>query len=989
MGSVASFVGDVVGGAVDVVGDVVEGVGDIGQDIIDVAADTVETVGDTVGDVVQGALDDPIGTAITIGTAVYAPHLLPVVSAGNVIANGGNIEDALISAGAVYAGQTVASTLNSQLGTALDYGTDVGSSQTGMLAAQDAGLFPTNAVVSPVGNVAGVTTTGVLQGQDLEDALERGLISGAGRLVGQEVGMQTGSPTVGNVAGAVAAGTLAGQDPTQILSNSLVNNLIDQGIGTVRDTINSPATDTTNTTAEDTSGFSPEELAAIEAGTQDAENASSSDPAYAELASNTGVASDAYTNTPIVETSVVGQTPNGEYVMSPVVTGGTPSDTSDGINWDDVPNIDISGVGVTPEEQMTPPPETSFLDTIGGILGLGDPDQTADYVSMFGSGATSNAPITLETGLVGTGTVPTPPQITEPTTVDLTPINDRISGVQSGLEQLGQTQQTQYDQLSAANKDLYNQMVAQGASGSEALNTAMANQSQALSDVQSNLTGQIGDVQSNLTGQIGDVQSNLTGQIGGVQSGLEQLGQTQQTQYDQLSAANKDLYNQMVAQGASQSEALNTAMTNQSQALENVRSDLVGEIGNVQSNLTGQIGQLGQQTGQQFANLTASQQAEVQARIAQGQDLQSAINGVQSNLTGQIGGLQSGLSNLGQQVQAGNEATQGALGNLGGQITSGTQATTGAINQLSSDFQTALAANGNNTTAAIQSLADRYGTTSAEMTANLQNSLGSGFLNLGSQIQAGTGATTGAIGQLGSDLTTQNQALQTAIGTGNQGIINAVQSGNQGVIDALGSGNTTLAAAIAAGALATTTGLGQLGSAFSGLSSRLASSNNALAAAPKDLGAGVVTGKQAELGSLNSFKDNQGQQQAAQAASKADDLYFDESDIEYAAEGGQIEHNPQFFSEGGLGSLDNRYVKGEGDGTSDSVPAMLASGEFVIPADVVSGLGNGDNDSGAEVLDKFMKAIRKHKRAADPSQLPEDSKGPLAYLQEAMTKVRT
>jgi hypothetical protein len=67
---------------------------------------------------------------------------------------------------------------------------------------------------------------------------------------------------------------------------------------------------------------------------------------------------------------------------------------------------------------------------------------------------------------------------------------------------------------------------------------------------------------------------------------------------------------------------------------------------------------------------------------------------------------------------------------------------------------------------------------------------------------------------------------------------------------------------------------------------------------------------------------------------------------------------------------------------------MLASGEFVIPADVVSGLGNGDNNAGASVLDEFMKAIRVHKRAADPSELPEDSKGPLAYLQEAMTKVR-
>jgi hypothetical protein len=108
----------------------------------------------------------------------------------------------------------------------------------------------------------------------------------------------------------------------------------------------------------------------------------------------------------------------------------------------------------------------------------------------------------------------------------------------------------------------------------------------------------------------------------------------------------------------------------------------------------------------------------------------------------------------------------------------------------------------------------------------------------------------------------------------------------------------------------------------------------------------------------------------------------------YKADGGVIDHKPQFYSEGGLNSINNLYVKGQGDGTSDSVPAMLATGEFVIPADVVSNLGNGDNDSGAKILDEFLKTIRKHKRAADARQLPPDSKGPLAYLAEAKKKVK-
>ena len=92
---------------------------------------------------------------------------------------------------------------------------------------------------------------------------------------------------------------------------------------------------------------------------------------------------------------------------------------------------------------------------------------------------------------------------------------------------------------------------------------------------------------------------------------------------------------------------------------------------------------------------------------------------------------------------------------------------------------------------------------------------------------------------------------------------------------------------------------------------------------------------------------------------------------------------PQFYSQGGLG---NMYVHGDGDGTSDSVPAMLAKNEFVIPADVVSALGNGSSEAGADVLEKFMYEIRDHKQAHNPRDLPPQSKGPLEYLSAAMKK---
>jgi hypothetical protein len=102
------------------------------------------------------------------------------------------------------------------------------------------------------------------------------------------------------------------------------------------------------------------------------------------------------------------------------------------------------------------------------------------------------------------------------------------------------------------------------------------------------------------------------------------------------------------------------------------------------------------------------------------------------------------------------------------------------------------------------------------------------------------------------------------------------------------------------------------------------------------------------------------------------------------AQGGDV-HKPEFYSEGGL---NHTYVTGKGDGTSDSIPAMLANGEFVIPADVVSSLGNGSNDSGAKVLDEFLQTIRHHKRDVKPNKLPPDSKGPLGYLLEAKKKVK-
>jgi hypothetical protein len=105
------------------------------------------------------------------------------------------------------------------------------------------------------------------------------------------------------------------------------------------------------------------------------------------------------------------------------------------------------------------------------------------------------------------------------------------------------------------------------------------------------------------------------------------------------------------------------------------------------------------------------------------------------------------------------------------------------------------------------------------------------------------------------------------------------------------------------------------------------------------------------------------------------------------AQGGEFEEEPQFYSVGGLESMNNHYVQGDGDGTSDSVNAKLADGEFVIPADVVAKLGNGSNNAGANVLDQFLSTIREHKQE-NGTKLEPDSKGPLAYLLDAKKKAK-
>lgn len=92
------------------------------------------------------------------------------------------------------------------------------------------------------------------------------------------------------------------------------------------------------------------------------------------------------------------------------------------------------------------------------------------------------------------------------------------------------------------------------------------------------------------------------------------------------------------------------------------------------------------------------------------------------------------------------------------------------------------------------------------------------------------------------------------------------------------------------------------------------------------------------------------------------------------AKGGQVSG----LASGGISNLYNlgsysdggRLLKGPGDGVSDDIPATigkgqparLADGEFVVPARIVSELGNGSTDAGANRLYEMMDRVQNVRR---------------------------
>ena len=90
---------------------------------------------------------------------------------------------------------------------------------------------------------------------------------------------------------------------------------------------------------------------------------------------------------------------------------------------------------------------------------------------------------------------------------------------------------------------------------------------------------------------------------------------------------------------------------------------------------------------------------------------------------------------------------------------------------------------------------------------------------------------------------------------------------------------------------------------------------------------------------------------------------YDNQESVLAANGGIMQYSLGGYAQGDM----PRLLRGPGDGVSDNIPATiggkqparLADGEFVIPARVVSELGNGSTDAGAKRLHQMMDNVQK------------------------------
>jgi|TARA_R110000822_G_scaffold3479_1_gene15206 hypothetical protein len=137
--------------------------------------------------------------------------------------------------------------------------------------------------------------------------------------------------------------------------------------------------------------------------------------------------------------------------------------------------------------------------------------------------------------------------------------------------------------------------------------------------------------------------------------------------------------------------------------------------------------------------------------------------------------------------------------------------------------------------------------------------------------------------------------------------------------------------------------------------------------APEGAEAARTTAKEEAAGLEALNKANPARQTRAVLQMGAERNAAEEAEIKPASSVIENVPVPKYASGGIANMAKGRYLSGTTDGMGDKIPARigekqeakLSHGEFVIPADVVGHLGNGNSEAGAERLYAMMDKIRK------------------------------
>lgn len=561
----------------------------------------------------------------------------------------------------------------------------------------------------------------------------------------------------------------------------------------------------------------------------------------------------------------------------------------------------------------------------------------------------------------------------------------------SGLAGVSAELQAAYNALSAEQKALADSQRAQGATLAEAIATVQAQTSQQIADVESRFTSalaaaeaagmsrdealqqaltdvaaSLGTTRSDLLSRLGTTEDALRAEFG---TGLAGVSAEVKAAYDALSAEQKSLADNLVAQGKTLGEAIQS----------------------VQASLSGQISGLSADLQAKYDTLTAGQKDIVDRLVQQGDNLTTAINTVSSELSGQIQTSAAEtqailLAKMREYEQAGlsrDEAMNRAIGDVSTELgVTRNQLSTQIGRPAIQDDPTTIDVNEAEAPTGIYKIMADYDAAAAQRDLELQEQMEAEALARRIEAQERSSAAQRA------------QLLGKAP--------SLLQQGMAGILPFLG------AAAVAPdeGAkfkspfITSKTGQEEFGGTLEEFQKRVAQTDYT----------------SPEFGDAQ-MQEFMGMPQNTEQGESMPNYftYGEQSDIDrmfnpFASAAASFNpFQPMLAAKGGLAVLmanggyaggglpvvhhsgkqrldfrEGAAVSGPGDGQSDDIPAMLADGEFVFPADVVAALGNGSTKAGSDKLYDMMHSIRAYHRSAKPQDLPPPAKAsPLDYIKKS------